>query len=280
MTILITGASGFIGGYLYDHLSKNHKVYRVLRNYKDDGDDRIFYIDLVNLDDVKYRINDSNELDIEIDIIIHCAALLADSENSKNIDLFNDNNRITENVISIAKKCNVKRVINFSTIGLYPNKDGAYNETSQVNPAFNAECLYSLSKFCSEELLTFLLPNVSIINLRLSQTYGKGMRNDRIYALFINELRTQNTITLWGNGERSSNFISVEYLLSQIDHILVDFGIKGTFNIGQKNMTYLELANQIVEVYGNEKSRIVLVDKGVKSKVFIDCNKLETELKK
>jgi nucleoside-diphosphate-sugar epimerase len=280
MTILITGASGFIGGYLYDHLSKNHKVYRVLRNYKDDGDDRIFYIDLVNLDDVKYRINDSNEFDIEIDIIIHCAAILADSKNSKNIDLFNDNNRITESVISIAKKCNVKRVINFSTIGLYPNKDGTYNETSQVNPAFNAECLYSLSKFCSEELLTFLLPNVSIINLRLSQTHGKGMRNDRIYALFINELRTQNTITLWGNGERSSNFISVEYLLSQIDHILVEFGIKGTFNIGQKNMTYLELANQIVEVYGNEKSRIVLIDKGVKSKVYIDCNKLETELNK
>jgi UDP-glucose 4-epimerase len=280
MTILLTGVSGFIGGCLYDHLSKNHEVYRVLRNYKDDGNDRIFYIDLINVDDVKYRINYSNEFDIEIDIIIHCAALLAGSENSKNIDLFNDNNRITESVILIAKKCNVKRVINFSTIGLYPNKDGVYNETSQVNPAFNAECLYSLSKFCSEELLTFLLPKVSIINLRLSQTYGKGMRSDRIYALFINELRTQNTITLFGNGERSSNFISVEYLLSQIDDILVNFGIKGTFNIGQKNMTYLELANQIVEGYGNEKSRIVLVDKGVKSKVFIDCNKLETELKK
>jgi nucleoside-diphosphate-sugar epimerase len=106
------------------------------------------------------------------------------------------------------------------------------------------------------------------------------MRSDRIYSLFLNELRTQNTITLWGNGERCSNFISIDYLLSQIDDILVKDGIKGTFNMGQKNMSYLELANQIVQVYGNEESRIILVDKGVKSKVYIDCSKLETELKK
>lgn len=277
MKILITGAGGFIGTQLSAYFEKCHVVYKIMRNHKEDSKGNIFTIDLSDVDAVKKNIHNGT-FDVDIDVIIHCAAVLANSENSKHIDLFNTNNRITESLLELAVNCRAKKVINFSTIGVYPNKSGVYNETSQVNPAFNAECLYSLSKFCSEELLSFLLPEIKVINLRLAQTYGEGMRQDRIYSMFLNELKEKNTITLWGNGERTSNFISIEYLLQQIDRILGSDTISGTFNFGQVNITYKELAKQIVDHYGNAESEILMVDKGVKSKVIIDCSKLEKEI--
>jgi nucleoside-diphosphate-sugar epimerase len=278
MKILITGAGGFIGSQLSSHLEKSHVVFRILRHDLDENNSRVFSLDLADVQVVRKKIKESRILNIDFDVIIHCAAVLANVSNTSEIELFNQNNRITESLLEIAQKINVKKIINFSTIGVYPNKDGNFSETSQINPAYNSECLYSLSKFCSEELLAFLLPQTKVVNLRLAQTYGVGMRQDRIYSMFVNELNEKNTITLWGNGERTSNFISIEHLILQIDRILNNDSIQGTFNFGQKNISYKELAEQIINRYGNAESKILMLDKGVKSKVVIDCSKLENEI--
>jgi nucleoside-diphosphate-sugar epimerase len=100
------------------------------------------------------------------------------------------------------------------------------------------------------------------------------MRSDRIYSEFLKELTDYNQITVWGNGERVSNFISIEYLIEIIIQIINKNLPPGTYNLGNKNISYYELAQLIISLYGNNSSKIITIEKGIKSKVFIESNKL------
>jgi nucleoside-diphosphate-sugar epimerase len=270
MKILVTGASGFIGQNICQNLEKKHIVYKVFRNKKLFFGENNFEVDLTD----KKSIFQSGLFKLNVDLIIHCAGIISSSNFGQNFKLFYDNIIITENIIDISKKLNSPKIINLSTIGVYPNETGVYNELSLIKPSSNSECLYSLSKFCSEELLNFLLKETEVINLRLAQTYGTNMRSDRIYSEFLKELTDYNQITVWGNGERVSNFISIEYLIEIIIQIINKNLPPGTYNLGNKNISYYELAQLIISLYGNNSSKIITIEKGIKSKVFIESNKL------
>lgn len=274
MNILITGASGFIGRHLSRRISIDHSVVRIVsRNAPSESNE--FVVDLKDQNDVKKFIRTRPFQVFNIDVIIHCAAVLGSAEvDSNDKTVFHDNIRITENMIQLANELKPKRLINLSTIGVYPNQSGIYTEESAVNPGKNAEALYSLSKFCGEELFSFYLKDIEVVNLRLSQTYGDGMKSDRIYAMYLDELKTNNTISVWGNGERASNFLSIEYCTEMIAKIVSKTKLEGTYNLGEKNISYLDLANDIISRYGNSESRIILHEKGVRAKVIISSSKL------
>ena len=276
MNILITGTNGFIAKHLRTHFEGKHVVYSISRQKKLDGQlFNDYEVDLSNLKYVKENFiwQFSQK---KIDVIIHCAAVLSGDDN-KDIDVFHTNNAITESMIHIAEIAKAKKFINISSIGVYPNITGTYSEQSATEPSVNHECLYGLSKICSEELFKFYLKGVSkVINLRLGQVYGQGMRNDRIYSVMKDELKKYNRITIFGKGERTSNFLSIGYLVNKIDEIVHNTEISGTFNLGEKNMSYAELADMIVKEFGNETSKIILDAFGHASKVFIDCSKINS----
>lgn len=274
MNILITGANGFIGKHLIRHFKNNHQLFTIVR--KVDGENKLvksYEIDLSDVSLVKEKFKENIGED-KIDVIIHSAAVLS-SQNNKDIKIFDGNNAITESLIHIAKVCGASKLINFSTIGVYPNMSGVYDENSAVEPSVNFECLYGLSKLCSEELFKFYLKNTTkIINLRLGQVYGKGMREDRIFSIMKAELQKDNTITVFGNGERMSNFVSIDYLINKIDKIVYYTDLEGTYNLGEKNISYLELAQMIIAEFGNISSKIILEEQGISSKVIINSDKI------
>lgn len=95
-----------------------------------------------------------------------------------------------------------------------------------------------------------------MIHLRVSQVYGAGMREDRIMKVMEKELKDKNTITVFGKGERISNFIDIETLVYKIK-LLLNYSYSNIFNIGKENLSYKELAEKIIMKYGNEDSKIV-----------------------
>ena len=269
MRILITGATGFIGSNLFDTLSKKYKVVGLARSNK-------ININHVEMDMSKKGITDN--LKGPFDVIIHCASILANNENHKDLDLFYKNIRITESLLSLISKFSPKMIINFSTIGVYPNIDGDYKENSLIKPSHNFEGLYGLSKFCSEEILEFFLKNnfkTRLVNLRLGQTIGSGMREDRIYSKMKLSLKKNNVIDVYAKGERTSAFVTIEYLTNLIQKIITDKLIKGTFNVAEFNFSYKELAKMLIDKYGDSQSVINYVDKGNPSKVKINTDKLK-----
>jgi nucleoside-diphosphate-sugar epimerase len=278
MNILITGASGFIGRSLKNSLSSTYTVFSLVRDKQDEAFGNAIVLDLADSISVKQSLT-SGKLPAKVDVVIHCAAQLSDSNNKYDISVYKTNNIITENVISMCENLKPTKLINFSTIGVYANRDGKYGEESAVNPSTNNEGLYGLSKFCSEELFWFYLhEKMEVINLRLCQAYGEGMRKDRIYSIMLDELKKDNSITVFGNGERVSGFITIEFLIQTIDKILAKKNMSGLYNMGERNMSYTELAEGIIKKYGNRSSTIAYKEEGSRSKVEIDFSKLKKAL--
>lgn len=277
MKILITGCSGFIGKSLYKSLCLGNEVYCMDKVFSD-GLDHFIAIDLLKPERVEALLKENDVP--QMDVIIHCASILATSDNHEDMDLLYKNLKIVESAIAIAKILCPKKLINFSTIGVYSAKDGSYTEESFIKPSDNYEALYDLSKFCSEELFSFMLKNTptDVVNMRVSQTIGLGMRKDRIYTIMLDELKRTNKVSVWGNGERISAFITIEYLINTIKSIILKDGIEGTFNIGEKNMSYYQLAKDIIHEFGNSESEILLIDKGKRTRNYIDFTKINQAL--
>ena len=92
MNILITGANGFIGKHLISDIKSKHKIFQLVN-----GDiysfNKIFFT--VNLLDVEHIALFLKER-IDVDIVIHLAAVMCSNENQKDFSLLSDNIKIYE----------------------------------------------------------------------------------------------------------------------------------------------------------------------------------------
>jgi len=283
VNVLITGASGFIAQNVATRLHSNLEfkmwVAGLSRNTSINGYDRLYSCDLTNNNDVSSLINEVIKDAIQFDIIIHCASEMADSNNIHSLNFFENNLSITKNVMRIVENLKIPKLIHFSSIAVYPNKEGFYNEESKVQPSENADALYGLSKVNAENLFDFLLKTTcsTISHLRVAHVYGDGMRKDRTYAIMKNEMLNDNKITVWGMGERVMNFIQIDKLAELVEIFCLE-NWNGIFNVGDKNYTFKELVEKIAKDAGLNPE-IILVDKGLKTKVLINCDKLNNYIK-
>ncbi|MCR5591995.1 MAG: NAD(P)-dependent oxidoreductase [Lachnospiraceae bacterium] len=278
MRVLITGAGGFVGTHLKKFLEKDHSVLATSRHI---GDGIAESLDLISDRSVDEFL-DAHK-DDGIDAIVHAAARLVSAGMSydEQFSVFEDNIRMTRNVIRIAKELGVGTIVNFSSIAVYPNEDGTYDETSEIRMSGNAEFFYGLSKFASENMIdNALSETVRIVHLRMAQVYGDGMRTDRIIPMMIESVRRDNKIEVYGDGERISCFIPVEKACEAAVFALVDTSLSGIYNVGDKNMSYLQLAEEICKRYGDGNTKIVKISSGKRSQFFLDTGKWDRYLKK
>lgn len=275
MNILITGAGGFIGTHICESLIRDHKLYRTFSSSNNRTSDNNAYA--VNFEDelaVEKLIKDLTGRNIYA--IIHLASQMASPNKLNNLELLRRNNVISENLAFLAKTLKPKIFINFSSMAIYPNVTGVFSEESNPGPQSNRDCVYGLSKYCSEIIFDFLLKNnnINIIHLRVSNVNGAGMREIRLIPAMRKELETRNTITVFGNGIRESNFIGIDSLVEVVKFFL-SRKVTGVFNVGEQNISYYNLAKKIAEKYGNTKTRIIKQPQGSKERFNLDCSKLK-----
>lgn len=271
MKILITGVSGFVGKELYQELSEKHQVYGLSRsaiNLKN-----CTTIDFLNKNEVIKYFNDST-----FDVIIHLASVMASASNVKNISLLTDNISINNNLIEALRNHNSITFINFSSSAVYPNIDGEFYETSPVYTSSNTDCLYGLSKITGENLFNFLLPsNFKVINLRVGFIYGENMNSTRIHKVFEKELNENNTISVFGNGERIVPQISINKLREVVSRFIINPQV-GIFNVAEENINLVEIAQRIIIKKGNANSKILIVERGAKTKFRLNVDRLNSFL--
>lgn len=270
MNILVTGASGYIGKSLVKELNNDHRVLQI-KNSKDYiVDNDVYSMNLLNNAHIKLFLSET----ISIDIIIHIASKMAASKSINDLNILNENIKMYEHLVDMVKCYRPKKLINFSSIAVYPNIDGEYNEESIVKPSINGDALYGLSKFCGENILDHMFKNIEIdiVHLRISQVFSDDLRDDRLYIIMKNELSKTNKISVYGNGERVSNFIHKDLLIKKVLFFLRN-DCNGIFNIGDKNLTYKEFAEYVISKFGNIDSEIILHPGGGKSKLYIKMDK-------
>lgn len=275
MNILVTGANGFIGKAFVGNLQKDgHIVQGIYSSSLPEGKAG-HLCDLTSRDAVHSILPELAKT--KWDAVIHLASLLCNDETDGR-KVFESNLKMCWNVIDLVRALSPTRVIHASSIAVYPNISECFSESSLTRPSDNAEGLYGLSKLCAENLLDHQLKNEvdCLVHLRLAQVWGEGMRSDRIISMMKDELAKSGKIRVFGNGERTSNFIHVDRLVEYLTGV-ANVGIQsGVYNVGDESLTYLELAERVAGWRGLDSSVIELCDFGSRARFEIDLSKFQS----
>ena len=137
MNILITGSKGFVGRHLEQHLMREHNLFLSAR---DQDNPKYICLDLLDKESVAEFIRLMS--DRNIDVLIHTAGELVNSSMTyeEQMSVFDHNIEITKSVIQIVQKLNISKLINCSSIAVYPNEDGVYSELSEIRMSCISEC--------------------------------------------------------------------------------------------------------------------------------------------
>ena len=208
MNIAITGSNGFLGNHLSIHLRElGHKV-RLLQ--RKNGNDVFQIKNFVNYPKWKLALS-------EIDVLIHCAAIVhrQGRNNNKKYENYKEINvELTKEIAIQAEKAKVKRIIFISSIkvnGENTKRGMPLNNCSPSNPTDT----YSLSKYAAEEDLKLLSQkgNIEVVIIRPPLIYGPNVK-----ANFLNLIKIINLgVPLpFFNVDNKRSFIYVGNLVSFI----------------------------------------------------------------
>ncbi|MFN8495382.1 MAG: NAD(P)-dependent oxidoreductase [Caldilineaceae bacterium] len=167
MRILLTGASGFIGGHLIRHLTGAHEVYALVRRTPAVTLPGVYYVE----QDLSQPL-DPVRLPRQFDAIIHQAALIH-TEQQDDSQAFAVNVVATWHLLKFAQATGVRTFVHASTGGVYGCRNQPFVETDPFNPMD----LYSLTKAQAELAVQAVQGTFHKIILRYFFPYGVGTPN-------------------------------------------------------------------------------------------------------
>lgn len=262
-TILVTGASGFLGKELIKQLlQKGDTVIGVDKNEfpntaLSNGNKFIF---------IKQYINENllevlNEYDI--DFIYHLAAQLNNSSSLTFEDFYASNVLTTLCLTKLAKQKNTKVFLLASTCSIFGliNNDEVLDEESVPNPTD----YYGLSKYISEKILLKELENYQTraIIMRFTSIFGKDDKYGLVNTLF-NLAKNSEDIELFSKGSKYRNLLYITDAVDVLTNILSRYGHLGQseiFMVGSKDSITVKLIAENIVKLLNSQSRIILSEK-------------------
>lgn len=201
MKILVTGAGGFIGGWVVESycLSGVQNIRAGLRRWSSGARVGRFPVEAVMCDVLeKAQVERAME---GVDVVIHCALGSRDATFSG-----------TENMLSASLRNRVKRFIHLSTINVYGDVEGEVDETYPFQKSGDE---YSNLKIETEELCwRYLEKGLPLVVLRPTVVYGPF---SKLWITKLAErLRSGNWGTFKGFGEGFCNLVYIADLINAI----------------------------------------------------------------
>lgn len=237
---LITGVAGFIGSNLLKYLLKNNQIVIGIDNFY--SGDKKNLIKHKNFTFINHNICDSINIS-GLDYILHHAAQVSVPEsvnNPKLTYLYNING--FNNIIKIAKKNKIKKLIYASSSAIYGD-----NYTP-----------YSISKLLNEIFAN--ISNINNIGFRYFNIYGPNQNIKSDYSAvipkWINLIKENKPIQIYGDGSTIRDFCYIDDVI--IANILACyFNISHhIFNIGTGIGTSLNMLIEFIFEILNKKCNI------------------------
>ena len=186
MTVLITGAAGFVGRALCSHLvTRGLNVVATVRNLPDALVPRVDYRIVTKLD----AATDWHDALAGVQTVIHCAArvhVMRDHAQDPLTEFRRVNTLGTEILARAAAHCGVKRLVFLSSIKVNGESTlpvSPFDEASPVKPQDS----YAISKWEAEQALTCVSTEtgLEIVVLRCPLVYGPGVKGNFLRLLQV-----------------------------------------------------------------------------------------------
>lgn len=250
--ILITGASGYIGGMLVKELYKDNKISVIVRS----RDKCASFPDNVNayLMDIK---DEEKILSIsdEFDYIVHCAAPTKSSFMIKYPqETYNTIVQGAENLLKLAVNKKIESMVYLSSMevyGIIDNLDRVTESELGYVDEKNPRSCYPLGKRKGEELCRkyYQEYGVPVKIARLSQTFGRGILagESRVFAGFAQSVINEQDIILKTTGQSMGNYCGIDDTLEAIKLLLIKGEDGEVYNVVNEDntMTILEMAQLV-----------------------------------
>jgi nucleoside-diphosphate-sugar epimerase len=248
--ILLTGASGFIGKYLFNALTdkygKQHVVALTSKTIPD-GKYLLHHNYTFNKDYIK------NNIDGNIEVIIHAGAFIPKTSNAaNNIEACNSNITSTSSLL-LSNLPHLQKIVFLSTVDIY--KPGEFiDEESTIEP----QTLYAWSKLYGEQLVSQHCNNNGISHhiLRLGHIYGPGEEHfNKVIPNTIKQLLQNNTVDRYGRGLEIRSYL---YVKDAVEAIVKSLNLNqntGVINIAADEYIMItDLIDKIIKVSGMNPS--------------------------
>ncbi len=272
MTILVTGAAGFIGFHTCKALlARGNTVVGVdnINDYYDRGLKAARMDELKN--DAGFEFNNSDIVDNaaldalvaskNIRSILHLAAQAGVRYSIDNPKVYADSNLNGYfNILEAARHHSIENVVYASSSSVYGgNTKLPFSETDMTDTPVS---FYGATKK-SNELMAHSyahLYGISLTGLRFFTVYGEWGRPDMAYWIFAEKLLRGDTVQIFNNGEMSRDFtyISdiVQGILAALDKPASRLGLKvphRVYNLGNDQPEKLmDLVTTIEKAFGKE----------------------------
>ena len=264
-TVLITGASGFLGHHLVQELlkQKDTKVIAILGRPEDKAN---ALPDSPNLS--VYPCSALFTTDFgHVDTLIHTAFSRGD-----NLQGLTASIEMTEKVIELANTQDIDSLLNISSQGVYKGQRPGekVDETGIVEP----NTAYGLAKWAVENMLKIGCKK-SYINIRMASL----STNARFLDFFVESVIAHREIKVTAPHQYASIMDvndAVEGILS-IEQLSLNQR-KKVYNLGPgvqySILDYAEAANEVGRSFGYSPTNIVVGDSGKEFAICMDCSRL------
>lgn len=227
--ILVTGGSGFIGGYVYRYFKE--KGYDV-KNFDitgDENDTSFIQGSISNLELVKRAMEDR-------DIVFHFAG-------------FSNINHVKDNPLSCVE-LNIIGTTNFLE-AIRLKGAGKLILASSVYVHNEHGHLYTTSKVAAERICKNYteLYGISTTLIRLGTVYGEYSRHEDVISIFVKKMCNSETISIHGGGTQKRNFIHGLDISYACEKILLNNVFDETLILsGEKETSISELAGFLQKI--------------------------------
>jgi dTDP-glucose 4,6-dehydratase len=269
--ILITGGAGFIGSHVVRLFVNKYSDYLIYNL------DKLTYAgNLANLTDIEKKSNykfikgDINDAEFindlfnehQFDGIIHLAAEShVDRSITNPMDFIFTNIVGTVNLLNAAKaiwkdKSEGKLFYHVSTDEVYGSlhDDGFFTENTSYDP----QSPYSASKASSDHFVrayhnTFKIP---VVITNCSNNYGMNQFPEKLIPLFINNIKHNKPLPVYGKGENVRDWLYVVDHARAIDVVYHKGKVGQTYNIGGQNeWTNIDLIKLLCSIMDKKLGR-------------------------
>jgi dihydroflavonol-4-reductase len=250
LRVLVTGATGFLGGHLVEGLlSHGHQVVAMARQGSDTE-----LLERLRVEIRRADLGDVESLQRALhgtDTVIHLAAYYTFSGKKEMYDRVNVQG--TRNLLEAMERANVRNIIYCSsTEAMGPTHDGAADENSPCHPYYE----YGRSKLRAESLVSEAgIKGIEHVILRPAGVYGPRNLDDVSYWFITTFAKTTASKFIIGDGKKVLQFVHVSDVVQGVILALERFqAVKGrTFIISDSRAySYEEIYTIMAVIFGKD----------------------------